>query len=259
MAALSEQDRSILREAARSAGDIQKDTDYTDEAGSVLKLCRGGEVTFDRASPAQVESLRVKLAPVYQWLREDPATSGFIDQIQRLSESAAVGPGATSSIGCPQSTEIPATPVAATPLDGTYSWTTTLDDLKASGAPPDDWVPENWGESISVFDRGRFATTQHNDESCTWAYGRYSTDGDTLTLDFEDGGGLAPHDAAHRPGEHFGFGWSIYRDVLTLSSKEGLPSPVVPGHTWTPHRVSATPDASALNQQCPPPARAFPS
>ena len=114
---------------------------------------------------------------------------------------------------------------AATPIDGTYSVTTTLEDLKASGAAPIDWVPENWGESVYVFDRGRFATTQHNDEACTWAYGRYAVNGDVMTLDFDGGGGLAPNDRATRPGEHFGFGWSLYRDVLTLSPMEGEPAP----------------------------------
>ena len=227
------------------------------EAQSVGELCRGGEVAFDRASPAQVDALRAKLEPVYQWLREDPATSGFIDRIQQLSDSAPVDPGAATSIDCPHSGQDSAAPAEATPIDGTYSLTTTLDDLKASGASPDDWVPERWGESVYVFDRGRFAATQHNDEACTWAYGHFVVDGDLLTLDFDNGGGLAPNDRAFRPGQHFGFGWSLYRDVLTLSPKEDQPAPMVSGHTWELQRVNSTPDVSALNQQCPPPAEAF--
>jgi TRAP-type C4-dicarboxylate transport system substrate-binding protein len=259
IAVLSERDRSVLREAARATIDIDAGTVSSAEAQSVGELCRGGEVAFDRASPAQVNALRAKLEPVYQWLREDPATSDFIDRIQRMSESAPADPGGATDIGCPQSAQNSAAPAAATPIDGTYSVTTTLDDLKASGAPPDDWVPEHWGESVYVFDRGRFATTQHNDEACTWAYGRFAVDGDLLTLNFDDGGGLAPNDRAPRPGQHFGVGWSLYRDVLTLSPKDGEPAPMVSGHTWPLQRVGATPDVSALNQQCPPPARAFPS
>ena len=258
LAALSEQDRSILRDAATSAGEIQTGTDYTNEAGSVLGLCRSGEVAFERASPAQVDALRAELEPVFQWLREDPATSGFIDRIQQLSESMPADPGTASAIECPQSTQNPSEPAAATPIDGMYSMTTTLEELKASGAPPDHWLSENWGEMNYVFDRGRFAFTQHNDEACTWAYGRYTIDGDILTVDFDDGGGSAPNDAAMRAGEHFGFGWSLYRDVLTLSPKEGQPSPLVSGHTWPLQRMTATPDVSALNQECPPPPQAFP-
>ena len=46
-----------------------------------------------------------------------------------------------------------------TPVDGTYTVNTTVDDLKAAGIPPGGWIPENWGDAVFVFDRGRFATT----------------------------------------------------------------------------------------------------
>ena len=257
LAALSEQDRSILNEAAKAAVDIQNATDSNLEAENVGVLCRGGEISFDRASPAQVDALRAKLEPVYQWLREDSATSGLIDRIQQLSESAPADPGIASSIDCPQSAATTAAVAASTQIDGTYSVTTTLEDLKASGAAVIDQVPENWGESVYVVDRGRFAVTQHNDEACTWAYGRYAINGDVVSWTFDGGGGLSPNDRATRPGEHYSLGWSLYRDVLTLSPLEGEPGPLSPGQTWEFQRTSATPDVSALNQQCPPPAEAF--
>jgi hypothetical protein len=99
--------------------------------------------------------------------------------------------------------------------------------------------------------------TQHNDEACTWAYGRYAINGDVVSWTFDGGGGLSPNDRATRPGEHYSLGWSLYRDVLTLSPLEGEPGPLSPGQTWEFQRTSATPDVSALNQQCPPPAEAF--
>jgi len=58
-------------------------------------------------------------------------------------------------------------------------------------------VSKNWGESVFVFDRGRFATTNHNDQACIWAYGRFALNGDTMIWDFEDGGGQAPNNAAN--------------------------------------------------------------
>ncbi len=42
-----------------------------------------------------------------------------------------------------------------------------------------------------------------------------------MTWDFEGGGGEAPNNATNKPGEEFGFSWSLYRDVLTLTKKEG--------------------------------------
>src|SRR6478609_9147548 len=93
----------------------------------------------------------------------------------------------------------------------TYTVNTTLDDLKAAGLPPGGWIPENWGNAVFVFDRSRFATNSRNDLACVWAYGRYTVDGDTLTWDYEDGGGKAPNNAINKPGEEFGFNWSLYR------------------------------------------------
>ena len=69
----------------------------------------------------------------------------------------------------------------------------------------------------------------------------------------------APNNAANKPGEEFGFNWSLYRDVLTLTKKEGMISPMSDGLQWKFQRVSTTPDDSALNQECLPPAEAFPN
>ena len=30
------------------------------------------------------------------------------------------------------------------------------------------WIPENWGDAVFVFDRGRFATNLHNDQACVF-------------------------------------------------------------------------------------------
>ena len=52
--------------------------------------------------------------------------------------------------------------------------------------------PENWGHWIYVFDRGRFAITQENEEACTWGYGKFAVDGSRMSWTFTDGGGIAP-------------------------------------------------------------------
>ena len=74
---------------------------------------------------------------------------------------------------------------------------------------------------------------------------------------FTNGGGIAPDNATNKPGEAFIFGWSLYRDVLTLSPVRGAISPsnfrVKP---WT--RVSTTPSARFLSKRCPPAAGALP-
>jgi hypothetical protein len=182
-----------------------------------------------------------------------------MDRIQEIATATPVDP--TTSLDCattPTSTS-PAAPVDPGPIDGTYTSNVTEEDLAAAGVPAMDIVPESWGESVLVFDHGRFATTQHNEQSCTWAFGRFSVDGDTLTFNYQGGGGQAPTGAANTPGEKLAFHWSLYRDVLTLTNQPDAVSPVPEGAQWELNRVSTAPDPSALNQQCPPPAGSLPN
>jgi hypothetical protein len=46
------------------------------------------------------------------------------------------------------------------------------------------------------------------------------------TWRFTDGGGEAPNNAENKPGEQFSFGISAYQDTLTLSSIQGVISPL---------------------------------
>jgi hypothetical protein len=257
MAALSEQNRAFLREAAKATIDVKTVSDHTYESEDVGSLCRRDLIAFVTASPVQVDALRNAYQPVYKWLREDAANAGFLDRIQQLSATVPVDPSLDSPAQCTSATTDAASARTSTPVDGTYTVNTTLEDLKAAGLPPGAWIPENWGDAVFVFDRGRFATNSRNDQACVWAYGRYTVDGDTLTWDYEDGGGKAPNNAINKPGEEFGFNWSLYRDELTLTTKDGAISPLPDGAQWKFQQVSTTPDTSALNQECPPPAAAF--
>ena len=117
--------------------------------------------------------------------------------------------------------------------------------------------PGNYGRWIYVFDRGRFAFTQENDLACTWGYGTFTVTGDHVAWTFEDGGGHTPDNAYNKPGEFFVFGWSLYRDTLTLTPVKGEISPenfrIKP---W--RRIATTPSRNALSPRCPPPANALP-
>ena len=57
-----------------------------------------------------------------------------------------------------------------------------MDTGRSAAAP--EYLDENWGHWIFVFDRGRFAITQENRTSCTWGYGTFSVDGDKTTWRF---------------------------------------------------------------------------
>ena len=256
LAKLTDQNLAVLQQAARASIDRKAGHDDAREKEDLGVLCRRGAITFDLASQAQVKALRSKLEPVYRWLRQDASTATFLDRIVQLADSTPISPVTAAGIDCAATSQSVARPESSaaaasaprgdsppattwpTAVDGTYFGRTTLDDLNAAGIPPDAWVPENWGDAVSVFDRGRFATTQHNDQACTWAYGRYAIDGDVMTWTYEGGGGKSPNNAFNRPGEQFGFGWSMYRDVLTLTKKDGMVSPLADGNHWKFHRVA---------------------
>ena len=261
MAALTADQRQYLQKAADAAIDVKSATDLAGAASAVGNVCRRGEVTFLRATDAQLDTLRARSASVYQWLREDPATADFLDRIQALSPPAAVvDPAAVWT--CPEDSTAATSGQTAESahhpdqIDGVYTMNTTYEQELATGDPRP--IEENYGSYIFVFDSGRFAFTQEQGASCTWAYGRIEADGDKLIWDVEDGGGQAPNNSGSHAGDHFAYAWSLYREVMTLSAAPGEVSPE-PFLAADWHRTSQTPDPAALNQKCPPPAGAFPT
>jgi hypothetical protein len=134
-------------------------------------------------------------------------------------------------------------------MDGTW----VMDTVRRDAGP--DFLAENWGHWIFVFDRGRFADTQENAQACTWGYGTYTVGGDHLRLLFAGGGGIAPADAANKPGEAFAFSVSAYRGTLTLRPVKGAISPRnFRVHPW---QRLGEPTRSRFSRRCPPPAQAL--
>jgi len=128
-----------------------------------------------------------------------------------------------------------------------------MDSGRSAAAP--EFLDENWGHWIFVFDGGRFAITQENGTSCTWGYGTYEVDGDQATWRFTDGGGQAPNDAENKPGEQFSYRLSAYRDTITLAPVKGATSP--PNFNAEPWRRIGSPSRAKLSRRCPPPAEAL--
>jgi TRAP-type C4-dicarboxylate transport system substrate-binding protein len=248
-AALTSAERRVLRQAATGDQTAETQAVRFDERTETAILCRRG-LRFLTASPADLAALRRAVQPVYHQLERDPQTQRYIRQIEAMRKGVAAEPAP----GCGHT----ARPAGkAGPLDGVWQFTTTPADLRAAGAPQGDIVPENYGTYTFVIDRGRFAFTQENRQACTWAYGSFTVKGDRFEQLFTDGGGIAPDDAANKPGELFTFRWSLYRGMLTLYPVNGAvsPNPSV-GKPWP--RISTTPSPRFLSKRCPPPAGALP-
>jgi hypothetical protein len=76
-------------------------------------------------------------------------------------------------------------------------------------------------------------------------------------VDVHHGGGIAPNGAQNKPGEHFVFGLSAYRDTLTVTAVKGAISPI--NFRAKPRRrLSSTSSRRFFSKRCPPPAAALP-
>jgi TRAP-type transport system periplasmic protein len=256
---LSDAQRGRLTEAIQNAIPSMAALQREDEALGVL--CRRGKAQTIQASSAQIKQLRDGFAPVYQWLRGDASTARYLDQIDTLKAGGVTADPndvpdcsqlSQSSAGTPSASP----PEAVSPIDGNYLAKITKSDLINAGVPHGDVVVENYGEHRIVFDRGRFAFTQHESPACIWGYGTFSVTGDKLHMSFIDGGGKSPNDMLNKPGEIFDYEWSSYKGAMKWSPVPDSISP--PGWTYKPWlRQGSVSARKFLGTECPPPAAAF--
>jgi TRAP-type C4-dicarboxylate transport system substrate-binding protein len=245
-ARLTPAQREILEQAATNDQAAESATVQRIEREGADALCRTG-FRFATASATQLAALRRAVQPVYDDLARDPSTRADIARIRALR--ATVRPEAPPRCAAGSS---PAG--TSTRLDGVWRMTTKIGDTPSDPEP----VPENYGDWIFVLDRGAFGFSQRYQGACTWGYGKYAISGRQMAWSMTDGGGIAPTGAENKPGEFFRFGWSLYRDTLTLTPVRGAISPLnFRGKPW--RRVSATPTVRLFAKACPPPAKAFPA
>lgn len=259
---LGDAQRSWLTEAVKNA--IPSMAALQREAEKLGVLCRRGKAQTIQASSAQLKELRDGLAPVYQWLRGDASTARYLDQIDALKAGITADPNdnpdcsrlSRSSDGTPSARASASAPETVSPIDGNYLAKITKSDLINAGVPHGDVVVENYGEHRIVFDRGRFAFTQHESPACIWGYGTFTVTGDKLQMSFIDGGGKSPNDMLNQPGEIFDYEWSSYKGAMKWSPVPDSISP--PGWTYKPWlRQGSAPRSKFLGTECPPPAAAF--
>jgi len=238
----------ILRTAAANLVSTITTRARADELEASGNICRRGGTTFVTATAAELGALRLAVDPVLRDLERDPGTRAAIEEIQSLKVQLGQSPDGLPA--CTRTRERPAS--RETAIDGVWRMQTGPEAAGIEGAA------ENWGDWIYVFDRGKFAITQENSEACTWGYGTFSVAGSQMTWTFTDGGGIAPNSAQNKPGEHFVFGLSAYRDTLTVTPVEGAISPSnFREKPW--RRLSSTPSRTFFSKRCPPPAEALPA
>ena len=248
ISALTADQVRVLREAARAATEPTVRFDLDDEAEGVAQLCRRGRLQLVTATPGDLDGLRRATMPVLDWLRQDAVTRSALDRISSLRDTVtAESPPSCAGVAGGSETHSGQLGPRG-PLDGTY-----VVDTTAGGDA--DLEEENYGHWVYVVDRGRFAFSQENGPACTWGYGTWQVHDSTVEWLFTDGGGEAPNGAMNKPGERFVFGWSKFRDTLTLTAVPGEISPLnFNAEPW--HRIGKA-DVRRFSTRCPPPSEAF--
>jgi hypothetical protein len=250
---LSRTQREALVSAGHAAVGAAMQAVLEEDRDGLATLCSapvGKYFSLVASSPAQHAAMRRAVAPVYALLEHDPSVAAMIRGIEAMKPAAKPD----APVRC---RAVRQSGRARTPIDGVYLMDTSLADVPPAQRANDPEVvnSENLGHFVWVFERGRFANTQNYKDACTWAYGRYTVTGHTMRLIFTAGGGIAPNNAADKPGEDFKFTWSRYRDTVTLGRAKAATSPletVLRRRPW--HLVSATPSGDVFDKRCPPPA-----
>jgi TRAP-type C4-dicarboxylate transport system substrate-binding protein len=239
---LSAEQRRILRTAAANVVPKALTLVRNTEAEASGNICRRGGATFDAATSSELRALRLAVEPVFRDLERHPATRAAIEAIER--HKAELGEPPADLASCERAAEPPASD--ATAIDGVWRMDTDREAVDY------DYYAENWGRWTYVFDRGRFAITQENGDACTWGYGTFAVDGNRMSWTFTDGGGIAPTGASNKPGEFFVFGFSAYRDTLTVTPVKGEISPLnFRAKPW--RRIATIPTRRFFSKRCPPP------
>jgi TRAP-type C4-dicarboxylate transport system substrate-binding protein len=99
LASLTAQQRTWLRQAAGGATRDSVALAASGNATSIGRACAMG-ARFVTATPADLAALRKALSVVYQHLQADPQTRAFLQQIQRLKNTAPAGPAPRIPAGC---------------------------------------------------------------------------------------------------------------------------------------------------------------
>jgi TRAP-type C4-dicarboxylate transport system substrate-binding protein len=247
-AELTVEQQAILGDAAAAAIGPASAVTREDEADySGTGLCATG-IKVVEVGVAERAALVDAVSPVYAEIEADAETRAFLDEIRAIKQATDAPP---ESLECPRAAT-DAEVSAATPIDGVWRFTTTAEDLRAAGDP--NPIPENYGDWVNVFANGRFVTAQQSAEACGWGYGTFAVEGDRVAMTMIGGGGIAPNNALNKPGEHFVYRWSRYRDTLTLTPVGQAPD--IPA--LEPWRLTdEAPSAGVFPSRCRPSAEAL--
>jgi TRAP-type C4-dicarboxylate transport system substrate-binding protein len=203
---LTSAQQKTLLEAGRAAVQPRIRRIESSEQEAVRAICTRDLVALVPASPDDVEALRDAVRPVYSELERTGETRDLITEIGGLGAGARTEP-----LRCPA----PEASVASE-LDGRWQATPTRAELLAAGALPRE-VPSALTGLEVKFAGGRWVADGLTARR-QWT-GTYTVNGDVIRLTIE----TCSHNPC-TPGAAAEHGWSVYRDVLSLTRLPGRSS-----------------------------------
>lgn len=164
-------------------------------------VCSSGSTVLDPAGDSELAALRSAVQPVYAELERDPETKRTIAEIQRLRTGAATK---LDAVRCPPRPETSA-------LEGVWQASVTPAEIRAQGGSAAEAATFAGAGTLELHD-GRW--TFRSDR--TTVTGTYRAGDDALALTMWRCT-ANPCD----PGMVTEYGWSVYRDELSLTTRPG--------------------------------------
>jgi len=195
---LSPVQRDVLRRAAADAVGPVLDRLEREQRNAQVEICNRGATTVVEAGSADVAALRAAVRPVYGRLERDHATRRLIAEIR-----ARRGSGGADAVRCPSGS------TRAELLEGVWRADVSAPELRAAGGTPVEAAVFAGPATLEL--RGglwRFRNAR------TTVEGTYRVDGPVVLLRMR----RCTVDPCS-PGMVTEYGWSVYRDRLTLSRR----------------------------------------
>ena len=216
--ALTTDQQQLLRDAAREAVAPAIETLRSEERASLAALCESGRLSLVDASPADRVALRRAVQPVYDELERDSLTRELLAEIEKLGG----GLPASQPLRCPKAHH----KTSRTPVDGRWRADLSPAALVAAGASKEE-IGVVKGPITLDLHGGRWVARIA--QSGSVIRGTYGLDDDVLRLTVDS---CTPPNVC-RAGEVTDYGWSVYRDKLSLSRSRRYVFPALVATPWT--------------------------
>jgi TRAP-type C4-dicarboxylate transport system substrate-binding protein len=194
--------QGVLRRAGRQAVAPVLARLEREHQAALVELCNRSSLRLATASDAELAALRTAVQPVYDEFERDPETRELIAEMRELR----IGDAAQADI-----VRCPSAATATSELEGVWEASVTPGEIRANGGSAAEAA--TYGGSGTLELRGGRWTFRTDRTTVT---GTYRVAGDVVALTMRTCT-TNPCD----PGMVTDYGWSVYRDELTLTRRPG--------------------------------------